>query len=101
MPLLRNAFSRKRSDSLSKLNDVSVKICESGLNVTFVPRLRVLPVCFSGATGIPRAYSCSHVLPSRQISRCRLSERKLTHETPTPCRPPETLYAFESNLPPA
>ena len=25
----------------------------------------------------------------------------LTQLTPTPCRPPETLYVFESNLPPA
>ena len=29
------------------------------------------------------------------------SESALTHETPTPCRPPETLYESLSNLPPA
>src|SRR6266478_2034027 len=29
------------------------------------------------------------------------SESALTTETPTPCRPPETLYVLESNLPPA
>ena len=51
----------------------------------------VFPVCFSGATGIPRSYSCSYVLPSRQISSRSVSERKLTQVTPTPCSPPETL----------
>src|SRR5678815_2784776 len=29
------------------------------------------------------------------------SDRALTTDTPTPCRPPETLYEFWSNLPPA
>ncbi len=29
------------------------------------------------------------------------SESAFTTETPTPCRPPETLYEFWSNLPPA
>jgi len=29
------------------------------------------------------------------------SDNALTTETPTPCRPPATLYEFESNLPPA
>ena len=28
-------------------------------------------------------------------------ESALTHETPTPCKPPETLYVSLSNLPPA
>jgi len=45
-----------------------------------VPRFRVLPVGVSGATGIPRAYSCSYVLPSRQISRWSFSEMKLKKE---------------------
>jgi DNA gyrase subunit B len=41
--------------------------------------------------GAPRTYSCVCVKPSRRtwISRC--SESALTTETPTPCRPPETL----------
>jgi hypothetical protein len=29
------------------------------------------------------------------------SRKALTHETPTPCRPPDTLYEFWLNLPPA
>ena len=58
-PFVQKCFSRNRSESLSKLNAVSVKICVSGLKVTFVPRFRVFPVCLSGAMGIPRAYSCS------------------------------------------
>ena len=31
----------------------------TGRNVIFVPRFRVFPVCLSGATGMPRLYSCS------------------------------------------
>ena len=29
------------------------------------------------------------------------SDRALTQETPTPCKPPDTLYESLSNLPPA
>src|SRR6185437_4295378 len=39
--------------------------------------------------------------PSRQMRSLSHSESALTTETPTPCRPPETLYEFWSNLPPA
>src|SRR6266853_211032 len=73
IPLLRKAFSRSRSESLSKLNSIVSKICVSGLKVIFVPRFRVLPVCLSSATEIPRSYSCSYGRPSRQISRCSVA----------------------------
>ena len=43
-PAFRNASSRRRPASVSKLNSVISKICESGLNVTFVPRRFVVPV---------------------------------------------------------
>ena len=29
------------------------------------------------------------------------SDKKFTTVTPTPCKPPETAYVLESNLPPA
>src|ERR1700733_2461420 len=80
----------------------------SGLKVILVPVLFLaLPVTTSGAFGTPRAYSCSQVddavspLRGRQISNSSFSESAFTQLTPTPCRPPETLYEFESNFPPA
>ena len=49
-------------------------IVESGLKVIFVPvLLPAFPVLCSGALGTPRAYSCSQVDFSRQISSCRNS----------------------------
>ena len=45
----------------------------------------------SGACGAPREYSCVNTWPSRRISTSRRSDSALTTETPTPCRPPETL----------
>jgi hypothetical protein len=43
-PAFRNASSRSRSDSVSKLYSVISKTVESGLNVTLVPRFSVTPV---------------------------------------------------------
>ena len=34
------------------------------------------------------------------VSRSQ-EDNAFTHDTPTPCRPPDTLYEFWSNLPPA
>src|ERR1035438_7802211 len=83
-------------------------IDKSGLKVTRVPVLRpALPALVSGPFGTPQEYSCIQVklgplLPSgRQISSSKRSESAFTQLTPTPCRPPETLYELESNLPPA
>jgi len=57
--LIKNAFSRRRSESLSKLNSDTSKISGSGLNVIFVPRRRVLPVISSFVLAMPLLYSCS------------------------------------------
>ena len=35
------------------------------------------------------------------MRRSRRDDSALTTDTPTPCSPPETLYEFWSNLPPA
>ena len=43
-PPLRNASSRRRCASVSKLNSMVSKICVSGLKVTLVPRFFVVPV---------------------------------------------------------
>ena len=42
-------------------------------------------------SGAPREYSWFHAYPSRRISTRRRSDSALTTDTPTPCRPPETL----------
>ena len=55
MPRLRKDSSRRRWDSVSKLKVVVSKICGSGLNVIFVPRRSVVPVCSSRVWGLPRA----------------------------------------------
>src|SRR5580704_18056561 len=101
-PLFRNANSRKRWASVSKLYSVTVKMLLSGTKCTFVPRLVFTsPAFFSLLVGSPLEYVCSQVKPSRQISRSSSSLSAFTQETPTPCSPPETLYEDASNLPPA
>jgi len=57
-PALRNASSRRRPESVSKLNSVVSKTSGSGLNVTLVPRFSVTPVMYRSPCGPPRAYRC-------------------------------------------
>ena len=54
-PPFRNASSRRRWASVSKLKTVVSKISASGLNVTFVPRRFVVPVTSSSLVGWPRS----------------------------------------------
>jgi len=54
-PPFRNASSRSRWASVSKLNSMVSKICVSGLNVTLVPRFFVVPVTSTSAAGVPRS----------------------------------------------
>ena len=58
MPPLRNASSRSRWASVSKLKTVVSKICVSGLKVTLVPRRFVVPVISSSPVGRPSSYDC-------------------------------------------
>ena len=73
----------------------------SGLNVTSVPVLVVVPSVLTGYDALPLWYSCIHIFPSLKTFAVKLSERAFTTETPTPCNPPETLYESLSNFPPA
>ena len=90
-PGLRNASSRSLCTSRSWWNSRIEKISGSGLNVTTVPFFAEFPTLLRGATGTPCRYSCSKTPPSRRISSRSHSDKKFTTETPTPCRPPETL----------
>ena len=59
------------------------------------------PRTISGLTASPCANFIQCSWPSRQIVSSSHSDSALTTETPTPCRPPETLYELLLNLPPA
>src|SRR5450830_96488 len=85
----------------------------SAQKCTSVPRLSVSPMTLIGETvkpsttsisrfcGTPRTNSMKWTLPLRRMVSFSSFDSAFTHETPTPCRPPDTLYEFWSNLPPA
>ena len=76
----------------------------SGANVTLVPVFDSgeSPISWIGPTGCPPSRkSCLHRRPSRSISNSTATDKALTTDTPTPCKPPETLYPPPPNFPPA
>ena len=78
--------------SVCARNSVSSKIVASGQNVIVVPRFFDAPTLVSLSCGLPPlAKCCSHLPPSRWISRSSRLDSALTTDTPTPCRPPEIL----------
>src|SRR3954451_11006059 len=76
------------------------KMFGSGQNWTVEPVLSVGSP-FSSGPGLEWEYFCRYTLPDLWISTAIRVESAFTTDTPTPCRPPETLYAVPSNLPPA
>ena len=88
---MRNAISRRRCASVSAENSSSSKISASGKNEIVVPvLLRVaddLHVALRHAARELLAVDLA-VAPTSATSH---SDSALTTETPTPCRPPETL----------
>ena len=90
-PRVRNAVSRIRSASVAKSYSISRKISLSGMKVIVVPVIELSAPLVSSFCGLPRTYSCVYSLPSVLISRWSRSDSALTTETPTPCRPPDTL----------
>ena len=62
-----------------------------GRNVTSVPVLSEAAPFFNGASATPSLKRMVHSDPCRQTRRSRNCESALTTETPTPCKPPETL----------
>ena len=63
MPAFRNASSRSRWASVSKLNSTVSKISLSGVKVIFVPRFFVVPVISRSACGFPRCVLLLEHLP--------------------------------------
>ena len=78
-----------------------VNVPAEGRKWIVVPVSSVSPTAASGATGTLSRYSWVQSLPSRRTESLSHSDSALTTETPTPCRPPETLYELSSNFPPA
>ena len=91
IPLFKKASSRILFCKIVELNFVEVKISFDGKKVIFVPFFLVFPISFNGFTELPLLKAIKYSLPSRKMFNSNLSERALTTETPTPCKPPETL----------
>ncbi len=69
-----------------------VKVAGLGVKVTRVPFLPgASPATLSGASGTPSAKAMKCSLPPRQTVSSSRVESAFTTDTPTPCRPPETL----------
>jgi hypothetical protein len=88
---VENAISRRRLWRVDHWKSRTEKISVSGLNETLVPVRSVVPTGPIGACGAPLRYSCCQTLPSRRISSFSHSLTAFTADTPTPCRPAETL----------
>ena len=73
------------------LNLIDEKISFEGRNVICVPVSFDFPISFNGFFASPLSNSTKYFFPSLLISNSNFSERALTTETPTPCKPPEIL----------
>ncbi|KKW47976.1 MAG: hypothetical protein UY98_C0001G0023 [Candidatus Kaiserbacteria bacterium GW2011_GWA2_58_9] len=101
-PFTRYACWRMCETMVSQLNSRSGKTFGSGSKTTIVPWRPEAPIFFTFETGLPPSlYSCAYFPPSRCTSARTETESALTTETPTPCKPPETLYPSPPNFPPA
>jgi len=67
------------------------KISGSGRKCCCVPVSVVSPITFRGVTSIPRSHLIWCTWPSLLTVVSRYSERAFTTDSPTPCRPPDTL----------
>ena len=74
------------------LNLIDEKISVDGKKVICVPVSFVFPIIFKGAFAEPSSNSIKCLFPSLLIINFNFLDKALTTETPTPCKPPETLY---------
>ena len=84
---LAQALLERREVEVQRLEDLGVRQ-ERDRRARVLGRLALLP---GRPCGTPRTKSCVHLKPSRRTSTWSCSDSALTTETPTPCRPPETL----------
>ena len=76
---------------VSSENVVVSKMSELGQNVTVVPVSSAASSFSSGPLGTPRLNVCRQWWPRLRTSTWSVLLSALTTETPTPCRPPDTL----------
>ena len=91
IPLLRKANSLILFSRIEALNSIEEKICFEGKNVILVPVFFVFPIFFNGLIEFPSWNLISYSLPSLKILSSSCSDNAFTTDTPTPCKPPDTL----------
>ena len=92
IPLFKKANSLILLIKIFGLNLIAEKISFEGKKVISVPLFLDLPTIFIGDFASPFLNSIKYFLPSLLISNCNFSDKALTTDTPTPCKPPDTLY---------
>ena len=73
----------------------------SGQKVVLVPVPFAEPTFASFSDVLPWSKAILYSPPSRFTNTSTREDSALTTETPTPCKPPDTLYPSPPNLPPA
>ena len=103
MPEFKNANSRILCSNVSKTNVISPKVSSAGIKLTSVPCSSSLhsPIFVKCFVVVPFANSTSYTPPFFHIFVFSHTDSALTTDTPTPCKPPDILYEFLLNLPPA
>ena len=91
MPLFKNANSLILFSRIDALNLIEENISFEGKKLILVPFFFVFPIFFNGLTASPSLNSILYSFPSLKIFNSNFSDNALTTETPTPCKPPETL----------
>ena len=91
IPLFRKASSLILLASIEELNFIEEKISFDGKKVILVPLFLVFPDLFNGFNEFPSLKLISYSTPSLKIFNSNFSDSAFTTETPTPCKPPETL----------
>ena len=91
IPLFKKASSLILFIIIFELNFIEENISLEGKNVICVPVSLDFPIALSGDLVLPLLNSIKYLLPSLSISNFNFSDNAFTTETPTPCKPPETL----------
>ena len=105
--LFKNAIVCRRSVTVRATNSTpsAWKISGSGQKRIEVPRAFLsgdAPTFCNLPFGLPPSTnSCRKCVPSRCTSATTRTDNAFTTLTPTPCRPPDTLYPSPPNFPPA
>ena len=92
IPLFKKASSLILFCKVKKLNLFKENISLDGKNFISVPVFFDLPTTFKGDFASPFLNSIKCFFPSLSIVSSSFSDNAFTTETPTPCKPPETLY---------